>query len=849
MHWQYTPFALPLFIGAALLLVAAALAWSRRASAGGREVAGLSLLILPYVLGYAFELGSETLEQVQFWLGVEYVGIVFAPVLLLVTALLLSGMRRRLTRAGLLLLLVIPTITLVLAWTNQHHELIWRGLHIDALSPFTRTHFESGPWRWVSVIYLQIVYVLSAVIVIPTLLEASGLLRRQMRLNLIALSLPLPTYFVSRTFMSGTGFDLVPYSLIISALLMVWALLRYRFVDVLPVAHKAVLDNIPVGVITLDTHERVVGLNTCAIELLGIENAGNLIGQPASQVFAQWDGLWAELCASQDSLVQVESAGSEEPRHLHLTTVSLQGVRQEGIGQLVTIRNVTRQVNLMGALQKSEVRARTYIELANDAIFTLSPDGKLESVNQEVVNITGYPAEELIGQSPLKLVAPDQLAEIADTLAIMFTGDAPAQMDVEIMTRDGERRVLDIRGRLLDESGDEPRTFHIARDVTERRRAEDELRLYRQQLETLVAQRTREFQQEKERAEAVLQGTADTMIILDGQGLVQLINPAFEELTGYPRDQFIGEHGYAVAVELEIDPDIAAGINTALEAHRHWRGDVSLRHASGRRLDVDVSVSPIAPVNGYVHGWVIAMRDVTPFREVERVKDVLLATAAHELRTPLTTIMGFSEILASRQLDPERQRHYLQLINDQSGVLKTIIDDLLDVAKYEAGAGLESEMETLDIIPLIGETLDDVRQSYPERQFDFNPAVETALVRGIPLRLSQVIRNLLVNAVKYSEADTAVTLNCVVETGLARISVKDEGIGLTDEQRRHIFEKFYRVDASNSAPGGTGLGLTIAKLIVEQHGGSIEVDSEVGEGSVFTFTVPLAPTHELAYSD
>src|SRR5690606_22508228 len=217
MHWQYTPFALPLFIGAALLLVAAALAWSRRASAGGREVAGLSLLILPYVLGYAFELGSETLEQVQFWLGVEYVGIVFAPVLLLVTALLLSGMRRRLTRAGLLLLLVIPTITLVLAWTNQHHELIWRGLHIDALSPFTRTHFESGPWRWVSVIYLQIVYVLSAVIVIPTLLEASGLLRRQMRLNLIALSLPLPTYFVSRTFMSGTGFDLVPYSLIISA--------------------------------------------------------------------------------------------------------------------------------------------------------------------------------------------------------------------------------------------------------------------------------------------------------------------------------------------------------------------------------------------------------------------------------------------------------------------------------------------------------------------------------------------------------------------------------------------------------------------------------------------------------
>src|SRR5690606_11258300 len=183
------------------------------------------------------------------------------------------------------------------------------------------------------------------------------------------------------------------------------------------------------------------------------------------------------------------------------------------------------------------------------------------------------------------------------------------------------------------------------------------------------------------------------------------------------------------------------------------------------------------------------------------------------------------------------------------GVLKTIIDDLLDVAKYEAGAGLESEMETLDIIPLIGETLDDVRQSYPERQFDFNPAVETALVRGIPLRLSQVIRNLLVNAVKYSEADTAVTLNCVVETGLARISVKDEGIGLTDEQRRHIFEKFYRVDASNSAPGGTGLGLTIAKLIVEQHGGSIEVDSEVGEGSVFTFTVPLAPSHELAYSD
>lgn len=844
MIWHYTPYALPLFIGAALLLMAAVLGWERRATEGGTAVAGLSMLVLIYVLAYAFELGSQSIERTYLWLGIEYIGIVFSPVLMLHVALLLSGRRHHLSSLSILALLVPPVITLILAWTNPHHELIWQGLHIDLAGHFTRTLFDPGPWYWVNGAYLLVVYLGSAVLLVQTAFTSPILLRRQAVLSLLAILGPLTAYALNQTVLRDTGLDLVPYALTLSALFIVGALLRYRLVDILPVAHGAVLENIPDGIVALDDRDRIVDLNASAIRLLENEVGEDLIGQPAERVFSHWPDLLAALRQPGEVHARVQLRKADTLRQYDLTVKRLVNAQGHWLGRLIIVRDVTDQVALVHALQESEERWRSYIELANDLIFTLGPDGKFNSVNQAVIRLMGYSADELLGQSPLKFVAPDQAVAVMETLeAIFTTGDGPTQLDVVILTRDGQRRTLEIRGRLLKADDDVLGTFHIARDVTERRQADEELRQYRLHLEDLVAQRTKEFRKEKERAEAILHSTADAMVIMDREGKIELTNPAFEQLTGYPPEELVGRQGRMFAEVLQIPHQFISSMAASLPRDQHWRGDLPIRHASGRMLDLDAYVSHIAPVAGQGRGFVVALRDVTPFREVERAKDALLATAAHELRTPLTSLMGFSQILLTREFELPRRQHYLRLIYEQSVQLKAIIDDLLDVAKYEAGLGRDTDFEELDIIPLMRKTTMDIEAAYPARRFEFTSPDGVVQVRGYPLRLAQVLRNLLSNAIKYSEMDTPIRVVCDTHGDLVRISVEDQGIGISEEQQSRIFEKFYRADMSNNAAGGTGLGLTIAKLIVEMHGGRIDVDSQIGRGSVFTFTVPLISSH------
>lgn len=225
-------------------------------------------------------------------------------------------------------------------------------------------------------------------------------------------------------------------------------------------------------------------------------------------------------------------------------------------------------------------------------------------------------------------------------------------------------------------------------------------------------------------------------------------------------------------------------------------------------------------------------------RELDRMKDEFISTAAHELRTPLTSVQGFSEILLTRELDAERQRRYLTTINEQSTQLAEIIDALLDISRLEAGQGLEIKSDPVDTAHLLAAEVLPFIDAAPQHHFRLE-GLSATLVRGDPFRLGQVIRNLVSNAIKYSPEGGDITISSQVEGEFLAISVQDEGIGLTPDQQAHMFEKFYRVDAASGSISGTGLGLAISRLIVEQHGGTIWLESEAGKGSTATFTVPL----------
>ncbi len=226
-------------------------------------------------------------------------------------------------------------------------------------------------------------------------------------------------------------------------------------------------------------------------------------------------------------------------------------------------------------------------------------------------------------------------------------------------------------------------------------------------------------------------------------------------------------------------------------------------------------------------------------RRLDLMKSAFLATAAHELRTPLTSLQGFSEILLIRgDLSEEQRRKCLTYINQQAIHLATIVDDLLDVSRIESGEALKLRYDVVDLFSVVEEVVTAFRISAPTHHFVVEGPGTLALVWGDAERLYQVMQHLVSNAVKYSPVGSTVTIRLESTDDSLKTSVSDQGIGMTREELAHAFEKFYRADLSNLAPEGMGLGLFMARHIVEAHGGEISIESTPGVGTTVYVVLP-----------
>ncbi|MFE1245340.1 ATP-binding protein [Fictibacillus sp. NPDC058756] len=238
-------------------------------------------------------------------------------------------------------------------------------------------------------------------------------------------------------------------------------------------------------------------------------------------------------------------------------------------------------------------------------------------------------------------------------------------------------------------------------------------------------------------------------------------------------------------------------------------------------------------------GTVIVYRDITKEFEVDQMKSEFVTTVSHELRTPLSSVLGFTELMLTRELKPERQKKYLTTIHQEAFRLTSLINDFLDVQKMESG-NQEFDKKYHSILPIIEDVIDVQKINSHKHAFEVELKTENLSVFGDKDKLSQVFVNLMSNAVKYSPEGGKVQVILKSNENHLIIHVKDEGLGIPKAALQNLFTKFYRVDNSDRRKiGGTGLGLAIVKEIVKAHNGHISVDSILGEGSTFTIKFPL----------
>ena len=358
-------------------------------------------------------------------------------------------------------------------------------------------------------------------------------------------------------------------------------------------------------------------------------------------------------------------------------------------------------------------------------------------------------------------------------------------------------------------------------------------------LESQVQQRTREVHERTEQLDAIFALSPDGLVSFDEQRRVRFANEAFARMVGCEAALLVGLGEAEFSMQLARQSAAVAGF-PGLAALRE-AGDgatFELVRPSRRVLAARVQQSSAAHVS-----QVLYVRDVTHETEVDRMKSEFLTTAAHELRTPMTSIYGYVELLLGRELPPPRQRAVLETVSRQSTLMMAIINQLLDLARIEARRGSDFAYERLDLAAVAAATAADY-QPPAGREPPRIAAADAALpVQADAQKLQQALLNIVSNAYKYSPAGGA------VEVAFHRghrggrphhgVSVRDHGIGMSEAQRERVFERFYRADASGNIPG-TGLGMSIVEEIVELHGGSVEIDSRLGQGTCMTVWLPAA---------
>ncbi len=363
--------------------------------------------------------------------------------------------------------------------------------------------------------------------------------------------------------------------------------------------------------------------------------------------------------------------------------------------------------------------------------------------------------------------------------------------------------------------------------------------------------------------QAILQSANFAIVAVDAMGVIQSMNVTAERWMQYSAEELVGKRtpeiffspdelmSRANKLSEELGKEVPAGVNAILEKARLGLVDEnewSYVRKDGETFPVLLSVTAMQDTHGNATGYVCIAQDITERREVDRMKNEFISVVSHELRTPLTSIRGSLGLLASGLLGSvtEKANRMLQIAVNNTDRLVRLINDILDIERLESGR-VTLERRLTDSETLIGQAVEVMRPLADKSGVQLYVQAVPARIDVAGDRIVQTLTNLITNAIKFSDAGSAVEIGSRVENGEVVFHVRDYGRGIPEDKLAVIFERFQQVDASDSREkSGTGLGLAICRTIVHQHGGRIWVESQPGLGSTFYFTVPLAVQSETA---
>lgn len=706
MFVQSLPFVF--FLASLLSLFTATRAWAHRDTPAARSLAMALVCAAAWVMFDGLELAATNLTSTVFFAKMAYPFRLTTVVLLFRFSLEFTGKGDRLNRRLMLLLSIIPAFAVLLTFTNEWHHLNWSST--TWLPELNMVYYSRGPLFWVQVVYIYGLFVGFCILLIQNSFRQRSLFRLQSLSIVLAMLMPIASNAIYLLRIGAySTFDLTSLAFLLTGILLNFAMHRFRFLDLMPVARHMLVDKMAEGMIVLDSQRRVVDINPAAQVLLGL---------------------------SKVKLGQVELLPTWFPLPVQFATDTVQEIS--------------------------------------------TPDRDL---NVHCAPLSGSDQNQHLGW------------------------------------------------------------LILVRDVTERVRAERELRLLNSTLESQIQLRIAEIKAEQERADAILRSMGDALATVDLAKQITYVNPILEEWTGYALADLIHQPISMLGLDLtEILAKRTLG--------RVGRGYGSVTRRNGTTYPAALTVAPMRDHSGALIGYVVSHTDRSRDLALEQARSQFINSISHELRTPVTNVDLYVQLLtkALTQNRTADMARYVATLNEQTQQLKLLIHAILTVAELDSkpSTDADSQHQALAPYPLFVEVQRRQQPAASQKELSItlhDAPVETPGIRGQQARLLLALEEILKNAICYTPAqgkiDLRIRVNAAEQPGEVGFEVQDTGIGFSEKDKKHAFDRFYRGEVADAGDiPGSGLGLNIAATIARNHHGRIDLAGAVGEGACVTLWLP-----------
>lgn len=623
----------------------------------------------------------------------------------------------------------------------------------------------------------------------------------------------------------------------------------------------------PDGIIRATEQGRIEEWNSAQERISGLK-AAEVLGKPLAEVLyrmAPPEERTPEVRRNLEVFLQRFYRGEPVPRRHRLQERVVQ--RPDGERRIIqyvlfrtktptgvlvgTIgRDITEERRAEQALRAREENYRAIFDAANDAIFVHDIEtGAIIDINAKATEMYGYTRDKARGLSLDAFSAGTPPYAQWEALDWLHRAATDGAVRFDWLARDKGRRLfwVEVNVKPVVIGGVE-RLLAIVRDITERKQAEQERERLLEQIRHLAEQ----AQARAAELKTIIDSIPDVVFVVDAESRLTLINEAATILLGVKAGQALGMSLESFREQLRIRHlDGTPVVADDLPLARALRGetvvmqdDVFYHQTEKRDVYLRSNMAPIRDAKGRIVGAVAVSRDVSELIEVERLKDDFIRVAAHELKTPVAIVKGYAEVLLrSKQAPPDQRQNMLEAIERGADRMDRIIQDLLDISQLELRR-LEMKQDRVDLSELVREVVEGIAPTAHKHSLRLRK-VAPAVVVGDRQRLEQVVRQLIENAIKYSPNGGDVDVEIDVRDQEVAVSVTDHGIAIPKARQRRIFQRFYRAHAGTPHDfGGMGVGLYLSREIVRQHRGRMWFESEIGQGSTFHFSLPLAAQPE-----